>query len=97
MIGLRPFVRLVPLALGLVLGGCVALAPAPHRVNVPVPVECREQVPNRPVMPTETLSPGVPTFELLRAALAEIDRREGYEIQLRVALQACTAPLEARP
>ena len=50
---------------------------------MPVPVECREPVPDRPVMPTE--------------ALAEIDRREGYEVRLRAALQICTAPVAAKP
>jgi len=31
---------------------------------------------------------------LLRAALAEIDRREGYEVQLRTGLMACMVPLK---
>lgn len=44
-------------------------------------------------MPTEALEPGAVPLVLLRAALAEIDRREGYEIQLRTALAICTAPL----
>ena len=39
-----------------------------------VPVECREPVPDRPVMPTEALAPGVALFELVQAALAEISR-----------------------
>jgi len=43
-------------------------------------------------MPTEQLQPGVAPWLLLRAALAEIDRREGYELQLVAALRACTAP-----
>lgn len=64
-----------------------------QRVNVPVPVECQEREPDRPVMPTESLAPGVPPYRLLQSALAEIDRREGYEVQLRVALRACTAPI----
>lgn len=58
---------------------------------VPVPVACQEAVPARPIMPTEALVPGVLPWTLLRAALAEIDRREGYEVQLRAALIACTA------
>ena len=67
-----------------------------RRVNVPVPVECREPVPDRPVMPTEALSPGVALFELVQAALAEIDRREGYEVRLRTALLICTTPVAAK-
>lgn len=81
------------------MAACVSLvgcATQLQRVNVPVPVECRESVPERPAMPTESLVPGVEPFVLTRAALAEIDRREGYEIKLRAALLACTAPLEAR-
>lgn len=64
-----------------------------QRVKVPVPVECREPVPDRPVMPTEALAPGVALFDLVQAALAEIDRREGYEVKLVAALRACVAPI----
>ena len=74
-----------------VLTGCKATL---TQVKVPVPVECREQVPDRPVMPTESLAPGVAAWELLRAALSEIDRREAYEIKLRAGLVACTTPIE---
>lgn len=79
----------------LALCGCTS-APRVElqRVNVPVPVECREPVPERPTMPTEALAPGVGPFVLLRAALAEIDRREGYEVRLRAALEVCTAPIK---
>lgn len=65
-------------------------------VKVPVPVECREPVPDRPSMPTETLAEDAGPFELLRAALAEIDRREGYEVRLLSALLICTVPLPPR-
>lgn len=44
-------------------------------------------------MPTEALPDDTGPFDLLRAALAEIDRREGYEIRRLAALVACTAPL----
>lgn len=63
-------------------------------VKVPVPVECKEPVPDRPVMPTESLKPGVEPWALMRAALSEIDRREAYEIKLRAGLVACTRPIE---
>lgn len=62
-------------------------------VKVPVPLECLEPIPDRPAMPTEALPDNAGPFELLRAALAEIDRREGYEIELRAALGNCTRPL----
>jgi len=47
-------------------------------------------------MPTEALADDADPFELLRAALAEIDRREGYEVRLLAALIACTMPLTPR-
>ncbi len=89
---------LVAILLTLVLLTGCATAPRVElqRVSVPVPVECREPIPVRPAMPTEALAPGVLPFDLLRAALAEIDRREGYELQLRAALGACTAPITPR-
>lgn len=62
-------------------------------VKVPVPVECREPIPDRPSMPTEALADDADPFELLRAALSEIDRREGYELRLLAALMACTRPV----
>ena len=42
-------------------------------------------------MPTEALAPGVTPFVLLRASLAEIDRREAYAGQLAAALASCKA------
>lgn len=62
-------------------------------VKVPVPVACREATPDRPSMPTEALADDVDPFELLRASLAEIDRREGYEVKLVAALENCKRPI----
>lgn len=91
---LRNFASCLLAGAALLLTAC---ASAPRielqRVNVPVPVECREPVPERPAMPTEALAPGVEPFVLMRAALAEIDRREGYELRLRAALEICTQPV----
>lgn len=84
------------LAAALLLAGC-AVTPQYTRVHVPVPVECKETVPERPAMPTEVLQPGVAPWVLLRAALSEIDRREAYELKMRAALVACTAPVETPP
>lgn len=64
------------------------------QVKVPVPVACLEAEPARPVFPTESLQPGAPPFVLLRAALAEIDRREAWSVELLAALRACTAPVQ---
>ena len=84
--------RLVPLLAIALLGAGCAGTPVYTRVHVPIPVACTEPVPDRPAMPTEALAPGVAPWTLLQSALAEIDRREGYELQLRAALVACAAP-----
>lgn len=62
-----------------------------QRVNVAVPVACQEKEPERPVMPTEALRLGATVDQFSQAAQAEIERREGYEVQLRAALAICTA------
>lgn len=67
-----------------------------QRVNVAVPVACQEKEPERPVMPTEALRQGATVDQYVQASAAEIERREGYEVQLRSALVACTAPVEAQ-
>ena len=81
----------------LALAGCTA-APRVEiqTVKVPVPVECREPTPDRPSMPTESLAEDADPFDLLRASLAEIDRREGYEAKLLAALENCKLPISAR-
>lgn len=76
------------------LSGCAAQPVVQlQQVKVPVPVVCQEQIPERPVMPTEALRPPVTLDAFARAAMAEIERREGYEQQLLVGLRACTAPV----
>jgi hypothetical protein len=64
-------------------------------VKVPVPVECEVEVPARPAMPTEALSPGVDLDRFSASALAEIELREGYEGELRAALAECVKPVRA--
>jgi len=72
----------------------VACGVAPlQQVKVPIPIECRVQTPARPAMPTEALAPGVAVDRFIAASQAEIELREGYEGELRVALEHCTAPL----
>jgi hypothetical protein len=89
----RYFVRTLMAGAALpVVMGCAA--PQQHaRVHVPLPVECKESEPQRPSMPTEALAPGAAPWVLLRAALAEIGRREAYEVQLRTSLRICIAPV----
>lgn len=64
-----------------------------QRVNVPVPVECKEPVPARPVMPTEGLATTATLDQFAQAAMAEIERREGYEGELLAALENCRKPI----
>jgi hypothetical protein len=73
------------------LAGC-ATAPT-TTTRVPVPVECRETVPDRPVMPTEQIAAKPTLDQWIQSAMAELLRREAYEVKLRTALVACTAPI----
>lgn len=63
-------------------------------IKVPVPVECKEKEPDRPIMPTDRLLPGAPLDDKAKASIAEIERREAYEIKLVTALRACIAPIK---
>jgi hypothetical protein len=76
----------------MLLASC-ATTPSAITVKVPVPVECKETVPERPLMPLERLQAKPTLDQWIQAADAEIERREAYEIQLRAALVACTAPV----
>lgn len=67
-----------------------------QRVAVPVPVECKEPVQARPVMPTESLGGAATLDQFAQAAMAEIERREGYEVELRTALEICRKPINPR-
>lgn len=84
-------IRLLAAPAAALLIGCVA-GPT-QRVSVPVPVECRVQMPVRPAMPTDSLEPGVEIDRFVASAAAELEIREGYEVELRAALDACTASL----
>lgn len=79
------------MALAGLLAAC-GVAPI-QTVKVPIPVECRVDMPARPAMPTEALSPGVDLDRFSASAMAEIELREGYEGELRAALAECAKPL----
>ena len=80
-----------------IIAACVLLAGCSTQVQrVAVPVPCRVAIPARPIMPTESLPVDASLDAFVQAAAAEIERREGYETQLRAALGACQdAPQEA--
>jgi hypothetical protein len=84
--------RAIAAALSLALmAGC---ATGPGTVTrVPVPVACAEPVPERPLMPTDTLAPGVDLFVFTTHAQAEIEVREAYEKRLLLALSECRKPV----
>ena len=63
-------------------------------VKIMVPVACKEEKPERPVMHTEGLAVGTPVDVQARHMRAEIDRREAYEIKLVAALDNCRAPIQ---
>ncbi|RYF06475.1 MAG: hypothetical protein EOO31_09810 [Comamonadaceae bacterium] len=82
------------IAFGALVTGCATQNHVEvQRVNVPIPVECKEPVPARPAMPTEALRLGATVDDFARAAMAEIERREGYEGELLTALENCRAPM----
>lgn len=86
------------LAAAVLLAGCGATLPAKveiQQVKIAVPVPCNEPEPERPNMPTEHLPGDADVDAYVQAAGAEIERREGYEIQLRAALANCKRPLNS--
>jgi hypothetical protein len=88
-IRMRKFLGLI-IIIGLVLliTGCGTVPPSVP-VNVAIPIKCKAEVPERPVMPTENLSDGVSIDSFVQAAQAEIELREGYEVKLEAALRSC--------
>ena len=87
------------LAAAVLLVGCGAAKPARveiQQVKVAVPVPCDESEPERPNMPTEHLPGDADVDMYVRAAGAEIERREGYETELRAALANCKRPLATK-
>lgn len=86
------------LAAAVLLVGCGATSAARveiQQVKVAVPVPCDESEPERPNMPTQQLPAGADVDMYVQAAGAELERREGYEVQLRSALANCKRPLKA--
>lgn len=80
------------MAILLALTGCSTFTTR-TTTDKPIPVECREKVPDRPAMPTEAFT-AKPTLDaLVKAQDAEIVLREAYEVQLRTALTTCTTSI----
>ena len=71
----------------LALSGCAAKVqqPAPQVVLKP----CTIETPQRPIMPTEDLPADATLDDFVKSAIAEIERREGYEQLLLRSLIFC--------
>lgn len=80
------------LVLVIALAGCAGqVEPEPRtvRVEVPVAVPCRAPAVNVPAWATASLQKGDSLEVKVRALLAELEQRKGYEVQLFAAAQAC--------
>ena len=78
--------RAAVLAISALLAGCQT---APRETVRYITTACVSSVPARPDMPTERLSSADALDKIVQAALAEIDVREAYELDLRAALVGC--------
>jgi hypothetical protein len=91
----RNIATVIMLALiAIMLMACAA--PLPVQVKIPIPVACRETEPEVPIMPTDQLSADATLDQFVQAVAAEIERRQGYEVQLVTALRACIAPINPK-
>lgn len=82
------------LAIALLLAGCGSFGrPAPVPVKVAVPVPCQVSIPPVPVFPADTLTGSEDLFTLAKTLWADHQARKAYELELRTALEACTAPI----
>lgn len=72
--------------------GCAA--PGVSTMRVPYAIPCQQSAPQRPAMPTDSLTLPVTIDAWVAAAQSEIDVREAYETELAATLQACIRPLQ---
>lgn len=93
ILGLATWVLIAAIAL---LAGCAAPGPQVVEVAVPVPVACQVAEPARPALGIDSVPATAPLDVLVRHLRADHDVRDGYEGELRAALQACRT-LKAEP
>lgn len=84
------FMCLAALA-AIVLAGCVSTATAPGTVKVAVAAACDAPVPAKPVFPADTLTGDEDIFTLGKTLWADRKARQAYELEVRTALEGCTA------
>lgn len=75
----------------IVLAGCATrdAPPRVERVEVPVSVPCKVAMPERPTLPTDTLSLEASIWDQMIALRAERKELRGYVIRLEAAVQGC--------
>ena len=73
--------------------GCQSLKQT-QEVKTAIPIVCQATEPQRPVMPTDSLTSDSSLDSFIQAVTAEIERRQGYEDNLVAALRSCTKPLK---
>lgn len=80
--------------------GCAPLLPKIHieKVEVPIPIPCNIIPPKKPVMPFTDATDNplgldglADVYVYTQRALAEIERRKGYETELEAAITACNS------
>lgn len=79
--------RALAFAAALLLTGCATAPPA--RVEIPVPVMCRVEMPASPAWATESLAPDAGIWDQVKALLAEREQAAGYIAELRAAASSC--------
>lgn len=77
----------------LLIAGCGTTKPVittvTQRVEVPVPVPCKVEMPARPDFNFEKLSEDLDIFEKVKAILADLRLHRSYEEELVIALKSC--------
>lgn len=78
------------LVVGISLVGCATRQTAPGTVPKPIAIPCEVPVPPRPEFPYDLVGPDADLFTLGTRLEADRKTRQAYELQLEIALQACT-------
>ena len=86
--------KLLIAVVGLFLAGCATDTPPGintviQRVEVPIAVPCKAEVPTKPDFNFDKLTPEQNVFDKTKAALADRKLHLGYETELLAALNSC--------
>jgi len=86
--------KLLMLVAALSLAGCATTTPPGintviQRVEVPIAVPCKAEVPTKPDFNFDKLTPEQNVFDKTKAALADRKLHLGYETELLAALNSC--------